>query len=417
MNNTAKITSANAWKVFDSRGRLTIEVGVATTNGYGRAAAPSSISTGKREVQSYPPEGVDQAIRFVQTVLSPRLLGLEADDQEKIDALLHEVDGTVNFSKIGGNTAYAVSFAAALAAADSKGVQLFEHLQVGSEVRLPLPLGNVLGGGRHTQGGSTDIQEFLVLPTAAETFLEASSANAKVYSEIGKQLIAKGKSTSGTGDEGAWIADFTTAEAFETVSKACESVSASMGVRVRVGADIAASTMWDEKTKTYAYKRDGKRLDEGEQIEYMRTLVNDYHLAYLEDPFHEEAFTAFRELTRSVNDTLICGDDLFVTNLTRLQEGTKKESGNAIIIKPNQVGTLTDARRTTEFAIQSGYIPVVSHRSGESPGSELAHVAVAFASPIFKTGIVGGERVAKLNELIRIEGNLKERIRLAKITR
>jgi enolase len=417
MSNAAKITSTNAWKVFDSRGKPTIEVGIRTTKGFGRAAAPSGASTGKWEVEQYPPEGIDQAIKVVQTLLAPRLVGLAADDQERIDALLHEVDGTVNFSRIGGNTACAVSFATALAAADSKGVQLFEHLQGGNEVRLPLPLGNVLGGGRHAQGGRTDIQEFLVLPTGAETFLEASSANAKAYSEIAKQLTAKGKPASGKGDEGAWIADLTTEDAFETVSKACESVSASMGVDVKVGADIAASTLWDEKSKTYVYQRDGKRLDEREQIDYMRTLSKDYHLAYLEDPFHEEAFAAFRELTRSVDDTLICGDDLFVTNLTRLQEGKKTEAGNAIIIKPNQVGTLTDARRTTEFAIQSGYVPVVSHRSGETPGSELAHIAVAFASPIIKTGVVGGERVAKLNELIRIEGNLKERIRLAKINR
>jgi len=417
MSNAVEITGVNAWKVFDSRGKLTIEVGIRTRRGFGHAAAPSGASRGKWEVEQYPPEGIDQAVKVVQSLLAPRLLGLAADDQVRIDTLLHEVDGTSTFSRIGGNTAYAVSYATALAAADSRGVQLFEHLHRENEVRLPLPLGNVLGGGRHAQGGRTDIQEFLVLPTGAHTFLEASSANAKVHSEVATQLAAKGKPPSGKGDEGAWIADLTTDEAFEIVSRACKSVSASTGVNVEVGADVAASTLWDEKSKAYVYQKDRRRLDEGKQIDYMRSLAKDYRLAYLEDPFYEESFAAFRELTRSVDGTLVCGDDLFVTNLTRLQEGKKMRAGNAIIIKPNQVGTLTDARKTAEFAIQSSYVPVVSHRSGETPGSELAHTAIAFASPIIKTGVVGGERVAKLNELIRIEGNLKERTRLARINR
>jgi len=409
------IKHVKAWKVFDSRGSPTIEVGVTTGTGFGRAAAPSGASRGRWEVEQYPPGGVDQALKVVESILAPKLIGLSADDQEAVDSLLHEVDGSPNFSNIGGNTAYAVSAATALAAASSRKIPLFEHLSCSPRAELPFPLGNVIGGGRHARVGKTDIQEFLVLPIGARVFSEAADANAKVHSEIARLLEAKGKPAAGKGDEGAWIADLTTEEAFDTVSTACENISALIGIEIRVGADIAASTLWNEKENIYVYSRDGKPLNEEEQFEFMRKLIDRYDLVYLEDPFHEESFESFAELTREVHDTLICGDDLFVTNSERFKKGRKMKAGNAIIIKPNQVGTITDAYGTARTATQSGYVTVTSHRSGDTAGPELAHFAIAFGSPIIKTGVVGGERVAKINELARIEKDLDEKARLAMI--
>jgi enolase len=403
MSASTVIKHVEALKVFDSRGNPTIEVGIKTDKGFARAAAPSGASRGKWEVEQYPPGGIDQAINLVETLIKPRLVGLRADEQETVDELLHELDGTSNFGKIGGNTACAVSLATALAAASSKAIHLFEQLSRTTSKELPLPLGNVLGGGRHARTGKTDIQEFLVLPVGATTFLRAAEANAKVHSKIARLLQAKGNPATGKGDEGAWIADLTTDHAFETVSKACEEVSADTGVSLRIGADIAASTLWNEEQKAYVYDKDAKRLNEGEQIDHMRSLIDRYDLIYLEDPFNEESFESFSELTRTVHDTLICGDDLFVTSQARLKKGKTMNAGNAIIIKPNQVGTITDASKTAKLAAQFGYVPVTSHRSGDTPGPELAHMAIAFGSPIIKTGVVGGERVAKINELISIE--------------
>jgi len=417
MSLSATIKHARALKVFDSRGTPTIEVAITTEKGFGKAAAPSGASRGRWEVEQYPPGGITDALRIVENLIEPKLVGVSADEQEKVDRLLHEIDGSTNFRKIGGNTACAISFATAIAAANSKAIPLFEQLSYTSRTELPLPLGNVLGGGRHARAEKTDIQEFLVLPVGATSFLEAAEANSKVHSGIARLLEAGGNPPSGKGDEGAWIANLTTEEAFELLSNACENVAAETGVNIRIGADIAASTLWDEKQKAYVYDKDGKRLDEGEQIDHMRSLIERYKLIYVEDPFHEESFESFSELTSSVHDTLICGDDLFVTKPVRLEKGRAMKAGNAIIIKPNQVGTLTDALRTSKIAAQSNYVPVTSHRSGDTPGSELAHIAVGFGTPIIKTGVVGGERVAKINELCRMEKDLNGKIKLAKIER
>ncbi len=409
------IRNVKGWKVFDSRGKPTIEVDVTTAGGFGQATAPSGLSRGRWEVEQYPPGGIDEALRIVENTLASKLIGLNADDQEAVDRLLHEIDGTSNFGKMGGNTAYAVSAATALAAACSRKIPLFEHLSHSAKVELPLPLGNVIGGGRHARAARTDIQEFLILPIGAKTFFEGADANAKVHSEIATLLEAKGKPSIGRGDEGAWIADLTTEEAFDIALKACENVSALMGIEIRVGADMAASTLWNETENVYVYNRDCQRLNEEQQFEFVDHLIDRYDLVYLEDPFHEESFESFAELTRKVNDRLICGDDLFVTNSARFEKGKKMKAGNAIMIKPNQVGTITDAYGTAREAKLSGYATVTSHRSGDTAAPELAHLAIAFGSPIIKTGVVGGERVAKINELVRIEKELGEKARLASI--
>jgi len=403
-----------ARKVFNSRGEETIEVDVITTSGFGRASAPTGASRGKAEVVSYPPEGVDQAIKKVEELVAPEIVGLNADFQEEIDETLHEVDGSKDFRVIGGNTAFAISLANAEAAANSYGTLLFQYLGGYVSHELPYPLGNVISGGEHTHGKSPDMQEFLVLPHGAESLLEAAVANSQIHRRVGALLKKRDKLFSGgKSDEGAWIANIGDLEALEVLAHAREEVGKELGFECRLGADFAASTLWNTKQNAYVYQRDGKKRDSGEQLEFVSELIKKYHLVYVEDPFHEEDFKSFAELTKKTKDCLICGDDLFVTNKERLNHGISAHAANAVIIKVNQVGTLTDAWETIETAKRAGYAPIMSHRSGDTCDWHIAHLAVAFKCPIIKAGVVEGARVAKINELIRIEEFLGERAKMA----
>jgi len=279
---------------------------------------------------------------------------------------------------------------------------------------LPYPLGNVIGGGKHAFGRATDIQEFLVLPVGADSFSAAVEANARIHGKL-KGILGEMDSTftGGKGDEGAWAPNISNDDALEALSKACNKISEEMGFECRMGIDVAASSLWNPEKGVYVYERDGIERDTGEQIEYILSLIDRYNLIYVEDPLHEDDYEGFKELTSKAHGCLICGDDLFVTNVKRLEKGISMKSGNAIIIKMNQVGTLTDTWRTTRLAQENGYVPVVSHRSGETEAYHIAHLAVALNAPIIKTGVVGGERIAKLNELIRIEEELGDRARMA----
>ncbi|MEM3823363.1 MAG: enolase C-terminal domain-like protein [Candidatus Bathyarchaeia archaeon] len=405
-----------ARKIFNSRGEETIEVDIITTSGFGRASAPAGESRGKAEVVYYPQGGVDQALKKIEEVIAPEIVGLNADFQEEIDKTLHEIDGSKDFRIIGGNTAFAISLANAEAAANSYGLFLFQYLggQVANE--LPYPLGNTISGGKHTSGKSPDIQEFLALPYGAESFLEAANANAKIHKKAGALLKKKDKLFSGgRSDEGAWIANIDNLDALEVLAKACEEVSNEVDFECGFGVDVAASSLWDEKQKVYVYAREGKKRYSGEQLEFILELIKKYHLTYVEDPFHERDYESFAELTRKARNCLICGDDLFVTNSERLSRGIKMHAGNAVIIKVNQIGTLTDALETIEMAKRNGYTPVMSHRSGDTCDWHIAHLAVAFKCPIIKTGIVEGTRIAKINELIRIEEFLGDRAKMASI--
>lgn len=412
----AIIEDIRARKIFDSRGDATIEVEVATAEGFGIASAPSGASRGKAEVIAYPPGGVEEAIRKVEELIAPELIGMSADDQEEIDGVLHELDGTNNFSNIGGNTAYAVSLAVADAAANSYGMPLFRYLGGLLACELPYPLGNVLGGGRHALGKAPDIQEFLVLPIGAGSFMVAAEANIRVHRRV-RDLLSKvdPSFTGGRGDEGAWAPCISNERALEVVSKACEEVSCEVGFECRLGLDMASSTLWDPQKQQYIYVNEGVRRDPGEQFDYVLGLIEKYKLIYVEDPFHEEDFESFGELTRRVKGCLVCGDDLFATNEKRLKVGVEMNSGNAVIIKVNQVGTLTDALKTVRLAKESNYLPIISHRSGETTSFHIAHLAVGLGCPIIKAGVVGGERLAKINELIYIEEILSDRARMAKI--
>jgi enolase len=410
------IEDVMARKLFNSRGQETIEVDIITSDGFGRAAAPAGASTGKAEVVSYPKGGVDAAIATLAELVVPELIGMDAEEQNEIDALLHEIDETENFSKIGGNTAFAVSVANAEAAATSYDLPLFQYLSgyLGNE--LPYPLGNVLGGGKHVIGKTTDIQEYLVIPFKAPSFADAAKANIMVHQKIGVLLRKADKNfTGGRGDEGAWAPNIENEEALKIVAKACEEVSGDLGIECRACLDVAASSFWNPKENVYVYSMEGKKRDSGEQLEFMLHLIEDYNLAYVEDPFDEDDYESFAELTKKAKNCLICGDDLFVTNRERLTKGIEMCAGNSLIIKINQVGTLTDAWETTRLAKRAGYVPVMSHRSGETTDTHIAHLAVGFSCPIIKTGVLNGERVAKINELIRIEENLGNRAQMSRL--
>ncbi len=403
-----------ARKIFNSRGEETLEIDILTPAGFGRASAPAGASKGKAEVVSYSEGGVDEAIKKVEEFIIPELIGMDANDQEEIDVLLHDIDGTKDFRNVGGNTAFAVSVAAAEAAATSYDMPLFQHLAGYLANELPYPLGNVLGGGKHALGKAPDIQEYLIIPLKAPTFSDAAKANILVYQKVGSSLSKADKTfTGGRGDEGAWAPNMKNEEALEIVVKACKEVSNELGVECKAGLDIAASTLWKQKEKCYVYKRDGIKRDSTEQLDFVLHLVEDFNLAYVEDPFHEEDYESFAELTKKVKKCLICGDDLFVTNRKRLIRGIKACAANSIIIKANQVGTLTDAWETTKVAKKAGYVPIVSHRSGETLDTHIAHLAVAFGCPVIKTGVLHGERVAKINELIRIEETLGKRAKMS----
>lgn len=410
------IEDVKARKILNSRGETTIEVEVTTTDGFGVASAPSGASKGKAEAVAFPPGGVDEAIKKVEELIAPELIGLNADEQEEIDNLLRELDGTKNFMNIGGNTAYAVSLAVADAAASSYNIPLFQYLGGHLACNLPYPLGNVLGGGKHALGKVPDIQEFLILPVGATSFIAAAEANVKVHRRLRDLLIKVDPYfTGGKGDEGAWAPNISNEKALEVVSKACEDISNEVGFKCKVGLDVASSSLWNPKKQCYVYKNEGVERDAGEQLEYILDLIERYKLIYVEDPFHEEDFENFSELTSKVKGCLICGDDLFVTNVERLSIGIEKKAGNAIIIKMNQVGTLTDTWNATKLAKESGYVPIISHRSGETPSPHIAHLAVGFGCPIIKTGVIGGERIAKINELMYIEEILGGRAKMAKL--
>ncbi|MGB4757490.1 MAG: phosphopyruvate hydratase [Candidatus Methanoculleus thermohydrogenotrophicum] len=381
--------------ILDSRGNETVEAEIHTRWGFGRAAAPSGASTGTYEARVRPPR---QAIEDAEKNLIPSLIGEDARDQITFDARLREIDGTPNFSSIGANIAVALSLACAKAAASSLDLELFRYLGGVFADKTPLPLGNIIGGGAHAQG-ATSIQEFLVVPTGASGASEGVFVNAAVHRAVKKILQTQGK-LSGKGDEGAWAPAISDTEAFEIVSEAIATVSDETNVEIRMGIDVAASELWDGNQ--YHYK-DAIRTRE-EQIAYMADLVDRYNLIYIEDPLYEEDFEGFADLTAAVGDRcLICGDDLFVTNVERITKGVETHAANCVLIKPNQIGTLTETFEAIRLAQRSGMETVMSHRSGETTDETIAHLATAFECIFLKTGAVGGERIAKLNELIRIE--------------
>ena len=394
-----RISSVSLRRVLDSRGNPTVEADVLTeSGGFGRAAAPSGASTGEYEAIELPPS---EAIAAARRLAVPRLEGeVYAADQRDVYNTLRAADGTENFSEIGANAAVAISMAVAKAAADTIGLPLYQHL--GGAFRgdnFPIPLGNVIGGGEHAKE-ATHIQEFLAAPVGAPSVAEAVFANAQVHGRAAELLDERGIPAA-KGDEGAWAPQISDAEAFEVMASAVGDVADDLGFEIKFGLDVAASELYDDDADGYAFGDEVRST--AEMIDYVAEMVDEYDLAYVEDPLDENDYEGFAALTDRVGDrTLVCGDDLFVTNTSRLQDGIDAGAGNSILIKPNQIGSLTDAFDAIELATEHGYESVVSHRSGETEDTTIAHLAVATDAPFIKTGTVQGERTAKLNELIRI---------------
>ena len=413
------VTEVRLRRILDSRGNPTVEAEVTTeSGGFGRAAAPSGASTGAHEATSLP---AGEAIASAREHAVPRIEGqVYAGDQRSVDAALRAADGTDDFGEIGANSAVAISMAAASAAADTLGAPLYQHL--GGAFRgneFPTPLGNVIGGGEHA-ADATHIQEFLAAPVGAPSVADAVFANARVHAAVG-EILADRDVPAAKGDEGAWAPAINDGEAFEIVDEATEQIAEEVGFDIGFGLDVAATELYDADGGEGVYRYGDTERTPDEQIEYVANLVDEYDLVYVEDPLDEEDFNGFADLTDRVGargarsapdgasgrgpraETLICGDDLFVTDVERLDRGIEAGAANAILVKPNQIGTLSDAFDATERAVENGLAPVISHRSGETEDTTIAHLAVATAAPYVKTGAVGGERTAKLNELIRTE--------------
>ena len=396
-----KIRDIALRRIIDSRGNPTVEAEIKTKNGFGRAAAPAGASTGTHEAVAWPDGSVSKGMEIAEEKLMPQLVGLSTEDQENFDKTLREIDGTDNFSIIGGNISVALSLACAKAAADSKGIALYEHIGKTDTYALPAPMSNVLGGGAHAIGG-TDIQEFLVT-SFDDDINTAIEANSAVHKEVGKMLKEKFPNIAlGKGDEGAWVAPMGNIEALELVVDAASKVSDEIGTEIRPGLDMAASEFYHDGK--YRYKE--QTLTPEKQVEFVLGLIEEYDLHSVEDPIDQEDFESWAALTEQT-DALVVGDDLYVTNTERLQKGIDLGATNSILIKPNQIGTLTDTIRAVELAKKADMATIISHRSGETTDSTIAHLGVAFESHAIKTGIIGGERIAKLNELVRISEKLR----------
>jgi len=395
-------------KILDSRGNPTVEVDIITWNGFGRAAAPSGASTGSREVVAFPEGGVDKIISEVEDLISSELIGMDAEDIADIDFVLKEIDGTDNYASIGGNTTVAVSMAVAKAAASSYNLPLYKYLGGNMVSEIPYPLGNMMNGGAHAGIHAPDIQEFLVVPVGAKNITDAIFANSTVHKKLKELIQAKDSLfTGGKGDEGGWVPNITNDVALEIQAQACEEVGDETGIAIRPALDMAASEFWNNDEEKYVYSQDNISRDIGDQIEFVKDIIETYNMIYVEDPFDESDFEGFSQLNSLVGDRcLICGDDLFVTNKEILSYGIEMNSANAIIIKPNQIGSLSETYATVKLAKENNIAPVVSHRSGETTDETIAHLAVAYGAPLIKTGALGGERIAKLNELVRIEEEL-----------
>jgi len=396
------IEAAAIRKVLDSRGEATVEVDVVVDGVVGRAAAPSGASTGGHEVRAFPEGGADAGVERFREDVEARLIGLDATAQRDVDRLLHEIDGTPDFRRLGGNVATATSLAVAKAAAAALGLPLYRYVGGALAHRLPHPMGNVIGGGRHAIGGTT-IQEFLAVargPTAAASVF----ANARVHRAVREILRSKlPTGPLGRGDEGAWVVPLDDEAALAVLVDACRAVSKDVGFEVSPAVDFAAS----EYFRDGAYRYRSRALTPDQQVEFVADLVDRYGLWSVEDPLDEDDFAGHARLTALVGSRChVIGDDLFATDTERLRKGIEARATNAILIKPNQIGTLSDAKAAVDLAHRHGYATVMSHRSGETTDDTIAHLAVAFGCLAIKTGAVGGERTAKLNELIRIEEEL-----------
>jgi enolase len=399
----AKITSIKGRLIYNSRGSKTVEVDIISDNQYlGRTCAPSGASVGKYEAVSFPNNSQEESLRIL-TENSKKFLGLDPSDLKVIHETIKSIDKTSNYSEIGGSIAYAVTIASMESASKVIGKPLFRLISEQSEYRFPIPIGNILGGGAHAGPGTPDIQEILISAIGAKTIRDAIQTNLAVHKEL-REVIEKNDSsfTNGRGDEGGWAPKCDNEKAFELCATACENLGYTLGKEVSLGVDFASSTQWDEKKQKYVYSRAGFENTPEKQIEFTSELIEKYKLNYVEDAVHEEAFGEMSELTSKFPNTMITGDDLIVTNKDILKKSIEHKSCNAAILKVNQAGSLYDALEFAKMANANNIKLITSHRSGESIDSQISHIGIGTNSKMLKVGVVGGERVAKVNELIRL---------------
>ena len=413
--NSFKISGIYAREILDSRGNPTIEAEVHTRYSYGIASVPSGASTGKYEAlelrdgdeSRYNGKGVKTAVDNINKIIAPKLLGRDVREQGEIDKTMIDLDSTKNKSRLGANAILGVSLAAAKAAANSQGIPLYNYLSGDEANLLPVPMMNIINGGKHA-GNELRFQEFMILPVGAETFAEALRMGVEVYHSLKKLLRESyGPSATNLGDEGGYAPPMRdTYEALDALIKAIEQAGYTAGKEVFLGIDAAASEFYDSKEE--AYSLDNKSMDRDSLISFYEGLVKRYPLCSIEDPLHEEDFQGFAEITRILGKKVqIVGDDIFVTNVERLKKGIKLGAANALLLKVNQVGSLTEAIAAARLALKNDYRVVVSHRSGETDDSYIADIAVALSTGQIKTGAPArGERVAKYNRLLKIETEL-----------
>ncbi len=420
MKEYLEIESVKALEVLDSRGNPTVQVEVVTEGGFsGVAMVPSGASTGSFEAvelrdgdkQRYLGKGVLKAVKNVNEVISEHLEGMNVYEQTKIDKMMIELDGTENKGRLGANAMLGVSLAVAKAAATSLGVSLYNYIGGVNAKELPVPMMNIMNGGKHADS-SLSVQEFMIMPVGAKTFSECMRMGVEVYHNLKKVLKAKGYST-GVGDEGGFAPNLgSEEEAVELILEAINQAGYKPGEDVCLALDVAATEMYDEAKKIgkdgyYFWKTDEFKTKD-EMIEFIVSLAEKYPIISIEDGLAEEDWESWRKLTERIGDKVqLVGDDLFVTNIKRLQKGIDNKTANSILIKLNQIGTLTETLDAIELAKRNGYTAVVSHRSGETEDTTLADVAVATNAGQIKTGApCRTDRVAKYNRLLNIEAEL-----------
>jgi enolase len=412
----AKIDAVGAREILDSRGNPTIEVEIILEDdAFGRAAVPSGASTGAFEAHEqrdgdkgrYMGKGVLGAVHAVLDDIDEALTDVDANDQRLVDETMIKLDGTSTKSKLGANAILGVSLANARAAAESNGLQLYEYLGEGKGVTLPVPLMNIINGGAHADTG-VDIQEFMIVPLGAETYSEALRWGVEVYHNLKGLLQSKGLAT-GLGDEGGFAPELpTNAAALELISEAIAKAGYTLGKDIALALDVAATEFYSEATGTYKFE--GKERTTDEMIAYYTDLLERFPLVSIEDPLAEDDWAGWTKMTAQLGDKVqIVGDDLYVTNPARLQRGIDEKAGNAILVKVNQIGTLTETRDAVELAQSKGMKAIISHRSGETEDTFIADLAVATNAGQIKTGAPArSERVAKYNQLLRIEEELMD---------
>jgi len=399
----SKITGISGRILYNSRGSKTIEVDVETDGKFlGRVCAPSGASVGKFEAVSFPNNSPEESLSLLKQN-SSKFIGIESNDLKQVHDVIHSIDETENYAKIGGACAFAITIASTESASKAENKQFFQMITQSVELKFPFPLGNILGGGAHAGPGTPDIQEILVASIGAKTVRESIDMNLQVHKEL-KKLILKGDPTftNGRGDEGGWAPKFNNEEALDISVKAIENLGFTLGKEIALGVDFASSTQWNDEKNKYVYDRAGFENDSGEQIEFASKIIENYKLIYAEDAVHEEAFDDMSEITKRFPNSMITGDDLTVTNNKILEKAVDKKSCNAAILKVNQAGSLFDALEFAKVANENDIKLITSHRSGESSDSHISHIGIGTGSKLLKVGVVGGERVAKLNELIRI---------------